>query len=61
MLSINKPVLRSASPPSSVVGSMVRFSSLVDAEGSPLSVAVGSVVDSSVYNMELTKPLAHIC
>lgn len=57
MFSINKPVLRSASP-SSVVGSVVRFSSFVDDEGLPLSVAVGSVVGSSVYNIEETKPLS---
>ena len=55
MFSINKPVLRSASP-SSVLGSVVRFSSFVDAEG--LSVAVGSVVGSSVYDIEVTKPLS---
>ena len=59
VFNINKPVLRSASP-FSVVGSVVRFSSFVDDEGLPLSVAVGSVVGStsSVYNIEVTKPLS---
>ena len=54
MFSINKPVLGSASP-SSVVGTVIRFSSFVDAEGLPLSVAVDSVVGSSVYTMNSVK------
>ena len=59
MFSINIPVLRSPSP-SSVVGSVVRFSSFVDDEGLSLSVAVGSAVGStsSVYNIEVAKPLS---
>ena len=48
MFSINKPIFRSASPPS-VVGS------LGEAEGRPpLSVATDAVVGSSVYDMEVT-------